>query len=474
MTHLWLTESAVAAMGGRLIGAPPEQFSGISIDSRTLQSGDAFFAITGERTDGHKYLTKAFGAGAALAVVEQSRLPGLGHLSKPVIVVDNVLTALEELGKASRHRMHGAVIGVTGSVGKTSTKEMLRLMLAESGETHASVASYNNHWGVPLTLARMPASAAFGVFEIGMNHAGEITPLTQMVSPQVAMITTVAPVHLEFFENEEAIADAKAEIFTGVTPGGAVVLNRDNRHYDRLKAKAEAAGIDRIFGFGESDGADAQLLTCKMGSAGSNISCRIRDKELDFVLSMVGKHQALNAVGALLAADLLGADVESAAQALLRMTAPAGRGARHKLQIADGAFTVVDESYNANPASMRSAIQVLGDTTMPATGRRLAILGDMLELGDEAAQLHAALASPLTDADIDMVFCAGPLMRNLFDALPPVMRGAHTESSAELAAAVLSTVRAGDVVMVKGSLGSKMAVLIDALKANFPPVKSVA
>ena len=212
-----------------------------------------------------------------------------------------------------------------------------------------------------------------------MNHAGEITPLTQMVSPQVAMITTVAPVHLEFFENEEAIADAKAEIFTGVTPGGAVVLNRDNRHYDRLKAKAEAAGIDRIFGFGESDGADAQLLTCKMGSAGSNISCRIRDKELDFVLSMVGKHQALNAVGALLAADLLGADVESAAQALLRMTAPAGRGARHKLQIADGAFTVVDESYNANPASMHSAIQVLGDTTMTAAGRRLAILGDMLD-----------------------------------------------------------------------------------------------
>jgi UDP-N-acetylmuramoyl-tripeptide--D-alanyl-D-alanine ligase len=473
MSELWLTDAAVAAMNGRLIGTPSEHFSGISIDSRSLQPGDAFFAITGENSDGHRFLSNAFAAGAALGIVEQRKLPGLGHISQPVIVVDNVLTALEKLGHAARQRMQGTVVAVTGSVGKTSTKEMLRLMLSKSGETHAAVASYNNHWGVPLTLARMAESANFGVFEIGMNHPGEITPLVNMVEPHVAIITTVEAVHLEFFESEDEIAKAKAEIFGGLVPGGVAIINRDNRHFDALSEIASQVGVETVLSFGLHEDADARLIECQPDSEGSTIQCDLMGEEIIYSLSTAGIHQACNSLAALLAVKSIGADIQLAADSLQGMTARTGRGERHHLQLPNGALTLIDESYNANPASMAAAINVLGETATESGGRRIAVLGDMWELGENSPQMHRGLASNLLAAHTDLVFCAGQLMKNLFDELPSGVQGGYAENADDLVSAVLTTMKTGDVVVVKGSLASKMATVVDALKSNFPSKKAV-
>jgi UDP-N-acetylmuramoyl-tripeptide--D-alanyl-D-alanine ligase len=343
----------------------------------------------------------------------------------------------------------------------------LRLVLARQRETHSSAASFNNHWGVPLSLARLPESAHFAVFEIGMNHAGEVTPLTRLIRPHVAIITAVEPVHLEFFDSVEAIADAKAEIFLGLEAGGAAVINRDSPLYGRLARAAQAAGVTRIVSFGEHPEADARLLAVSLQPADSSVHANILGNDVVYKLGAPGRHLVINSLAVLAAAALVGADLAIAALALGALEPPSGRGQRIPLQAPSGAALLIDESYNANPASMRAALALLGQTPVGRRGRRIAVLGDMLELGTGAAEFHRQLVEPIVSHAVDLVFCAGPLMRALWDKLPPERRGGHAETSALLEADVLATVRGGDVIMVKGSLGSRMGPIAQALARRF-------
>jgi UDP-N-acetylmuramoyl-tripeptide--D-alanyl-D-alanine ligase len=382
-----------------------------------------------------------------------------------------VLAALNDLARASRARSSAKIVAVTGSVGKTGTKEALRLVLGRQGETHASAASYNNHWGVPLSLALMPRSAQFGVFEIGMNHAGEITPLVKLVRPHVAMITTIAPVHLEFFGTLDAIADAKAEIFLGVEPDGAAVINADIPQFGQLKSAARATGIERIVAFGERADADARLTKVSLQADTSTVQAHVLGHDVTYKLGAPGRHVVDNSLGVLAAAHLLGADLALAALALADLTAPVGRGARATLDLPGGQVLLIDESYNANPTSMRAALALLGQVPMQGLGRRIAVLGDMLELGPEGAKLHAQLSEAVLQHAVDLVYCAGPLMKSLWDALPSERRGGYAEDSAALEPTILNAVTAGDAVMVKGSLGSRMGRIVKALQRRSMPAE---
>jgi UDP-N-acetylmuramoyl-tripeptide--D-alanyl-D-alanine ligase len=464
---LWSHADVMAGLGAQFVGAPPAGVSGMSIDTRTLAAGDLFFALQGESRDGHAFVEAALAKGAAAAVVTASNVDTLKAFGA-LYVVDDVLLAMERLGRASRARTGGRVASVTGSVGKTSTKEALRHVLSRQGATHASVASYNNHWGVPLTLARMPRDTQFGVFEIGMNHPFEILPLTAMVRPHVAAVTTVEPVHLEHFQSVSAIADAKGEIFSGLLPGGTAIINRDNPWFERLKAHAAASNAGRIVTFGEHEAADVRLLKAALTPDLSAVEARIHGRIVNFQVGAPGKHMVLNALSVLAVADALGADLALSALALADLSAGSGRGQRTELAAPGGAFTLLDESYNANPASMRASLALLGQLGVGLRGRRIAILGDMLELGPSGPQMHHELIEAVRANAIDLVFCAGPLMRNLWQAVPADMRGAYAETSAELQPAVLETIRAGDAVMIKGSLGSRMGPIVSALKTRYP------
>jgi UDP-N-acetylmuramoyl-tripeptide--D-alanyl-D-alanine ligase len=454
-----------AAMGAGRAGALPAGVPGISIDSRTLAPGEAFFAITGDNRDGHDFVGAALGAGAGLAVVDahkQERYPA----DAPLLLVPDVLEALRDLARAARARSQASIVAVTGSVGKTGTKEAAYLALSKQAPTHASAASYNNHWGVPLSLARCPASAIYSVFEIGMSHAGEIAPLARLVRPHVAIITTVEPVHLEFFDSVAAIADAKAEIFLGLEREGAAVLNRDNAQYDRLAGSAGRAGIARIVSFGEHPRADARLIGCTPENDSSLVEAEILGANLRYRLGAPGRHLVLNSLAVLATAALLDADLGLAAQALGELHAGRGRGARLTLHVPGGEILLIDESYNANPASMRAALAVLGYTRRSGRGRRIAVLGDMLELGSRGHELHSSLAANIEENDIDLVFCCGPLMQSLWEALPVGRRGGYASRSEQLEAQVLAAASAGDSLMVKGSLGSRMARIVKALESH--------
>ena len=465
-TPLWTIEALAEATGGRIVGPVLTEIGGISIDSRTITAGEAFFAILGERVDGHDYVGAALSRGAACAVVAEERLAALPEDGR-YVVVDDVLAALGRLAAAARARTAARIVAVTGSVGKTGTKEMLRVALAPSGSVHASVASFNNHWGVPLSLARMPADTAFGVFEIGMNAPGEITPLTKLVRPHAAIITTVSAVHAANFSSEEAIADAKAEILVGIEPGGTAILNRDNRYFARLATAARDAGVHRILGFGELPGADIRLVRADLEAEGSSVQVEMLATPVAYRIGAAGKHLVMNSLAVLAAAAELGADVGAAAAALATFGAPAGRGARHVLTVGEGTALLIDEAYNANPTSMRAAFAVLRLAPVTGEGRRVAVLGDMLELGDAAADLHAGLAEDLAAEGIDVVHCCGPLMRSLFEALPETRRGVYADASSGLESEILSDVRPGDAIMVKGSNGSRMAPIVAGLRARF-------
>ncbi|WP_298258889.1 UDP-N-acetylmuramoylalanyl-D-glutamyl-2,6-diaminopimelate--D-alanyl-D-alanine ligase [Bradyrhizobium sp.] len=464
---LWTPDAMRSAMRAEANGALPQAITGISIDSRTLAPGDSYFAIRGAVHDGHDFVAAALKAGAALAVVGKAQA-GKFAPDAPLLVVDDVLAGLVELARASRERLEGQVIAVTGSVGKTSTKEALLHVLSAQGQTHASAASFNNHWGVPLSLARCPATARFAVFEIGMNHAGEISPLVKMVRPQVAVITTVEPVHLEFFSGIEAIADAKAEIFEGVEPGGAVILNRDNSQFARLNGRARDCGISRIVSFGVDRKSEARLLEVSLHATCSAVHAKILGHEVTYKLGMPGRHIAMNSLAVLAASSLAGADLALAALSLSQLVPAAGRGVRRTLVVPGGEITLIDESYNANPASMAAALSVLGRTQIGSQGRRIAVLGDMLELGPAGAKLHAGLNDAIKAEHIDLVYCCGPLMRKLWDALSTGKRGGYADSAASLEAQVLAALRAGDAVMIKGSFGSKMKTIVSALEKRFP------
>jgi UDP-N-acetylmuramoyl-tripeptide--D-alanyl-D-alanine ligase len=464
---LWTSSAMAEAMRASSNGALPETVSGLSIDSRTIAPGEAYFAIRGDVHDGHDFVAAALKAGAALAVVEATQREKFAS-DAPLLVVEDVLAGLVDLARAARARLDAQVIAVTGSVGKTSTKEALRRVLGAQGPTHASAASFNNHWGVPLSLARCPASVRFAIFEIGMNHAGEIEPLVRLVRPQVAIITTVEPVHLEFFAGIEAIADAKAEIFAGVEPGGAVVLNRDNSQFARLTRRAKKRGISRIVSFGANRKSDARLLDVSLHAACSAVHANILGHDVTYKLGMPGRHMAMNSLAVLAAASLAGADLALAALALSQIEPAAGRGVRRALEVASGEATLIDESYNANPASMAAALNVLGRASVGPHGRRIAVLGDMLELGPTGPELHRGLVDAIKANHIDLVYCCGPLMRNLWDALSTGKRGGYAESAASLETQAIGAIRAGDAIMVKGSLGSKMKTIVNALEKRFP------
>ena len=464
---LWTTAEMAEAMRAAISGALPEAVTGLSIDSRTIAPGEAYFAILGDVHDGHDFVAAALKAGAALAVVEAAQRDRFAS-DAPLLVVDDALAGLVALAYAARARLNAQVIAITGSVGKTSTKEALLGVLSAQGPTHASTKSFNNHWGVPLSLARCPATVCFAIFEIGMNHAGEIEQLVKMVRPQVAVITAVEPVHLEFFAGIEAIADAKAEIFGGVEPGGAVVLNRDNSQFDRLQRRAKELGIRRVVSFGADKKSDARLLEVSLHATCSAVHAHILGHNVTYKLGVPGRHMAMNSLAVLAAASLAGADLALAALSLSQIEPAAGRGMRRVLEVVGGEATLIDESYNANPASMAAALNVLGRATVGPHGRRIAVLGDMLELGPNSAALHCGLIDAVNANHIDLVYCCGPLMRNLWNALSTGKRGGYAESAADLEAQAVAALRAGDAIMIKGSLGSKMKTIVNALEKRFP------
>ncbi|HKY94244.1 MAG TPA: UDP-N-acetylmuramoyl-tripeptide--D-alanyl-D-alanine ligase, partial [Kiloniellales bacterium] len=392
----------------------------------------------------------------------------------PLLLVPDSLEGLAALGRYARARSEATCLAVTGSVGKTSTKEMLRHVLAQQGPTFASAASHNNHWGVPLTLARLPLEARYAVFEIGMNHPGEIRPLTRMVQPLVALITTIAAAHVEYFPDGLAgIADAKAEIFEGLTPGGYAVINADAPMADRLIGRASALGA-RVVTFGRAEAATVRLLDLSLHATCSAVKVRLGRETLDYCLSLPGEHMAMNSLGVLAAVRAAGADPVRAATAMAGLKSLKGRGLRQRIDLDPGdqrrgAFDLIDDSYNANPTSMRAAFAVLAQSGPEPGGRRVAVLGDMLELGPDGAALHRALAEPLLAAGVDLLFCCGPQMHGLYDAIPAERRGHWAPDSQALAPVVAERLRSGDVVLVKGSLGSRMARVIERLSSGASP-----
>ncbi|MBU0581783.1 MAG: UDP-N-acetylmuramoylalanyl-D-glutamyl-2,6-diaminopimelate--D-alanyl-D-alanine ligase [Alphaproteobacteria bacterium] len=468
MSLLWLTEDLIDAMGGRPIGTMPEGITGISIDSRSLKPGDAFFAIKGETMDGHDFATAAVKAGAGLLVVAEGKLPALGRLTAPMIVVPDVLVSLEKAGIAARARTKARVIAITGSAGKTSTKEALRHVLSQAGKVHASDKSFNNHWGVPLTLARMPADTNYAIFEIGMNHEGEIRPLVKMVRPHIAIVTLIAAAHLGHFKSLEDIARAKAEIFEGVEKGGVALINRDDANWALLSKLAKAAGVEKVAGFGEHAKAVYRLTNLALHPDHSLISAKIGGKEVTATIGAPGRHVVQNALAVLGAAHLAGADVAAAALALAGVSAEAGRGKRHVLTHPKGSITLIDESYNANPASMQAALALLDATPVEGKGRRIAVLGDMLELGSHSERLHAGLAELIARTRTDLILLAGPEMKSLAAALPDGSKIEYRTGADELKPVLLEAVGPGDVVMVKSSKGIGFSKLIDALVNAFP------
>ena len=452
---LWTSEEIAAATGGRENAA--FEVRGVSIDSRSVEAGDLFVALAGGR-DGHEFVAGALAQGAAGSLTSRP-------VDGPKVTVENVFKALEKIGIEARIRASDARRGaVTGSVGKTSVTRAVEAGLRLAGRAHASVKSYNNHIGVPLTLARMPAETQRAVFEIGMNHAREIGPLAQMVRPHVVAITTVGPVHIEnFLDGEVGVAKAKAEIFEGLEPGGVAVLNADDFCFPMLRQAALAVGAS-VRSFGAAPDAYARLIGFQADENGATVEAVIGGQPLLYRLLQSGAHWGPNSLCVLLMLEALDVDRATALTALANFTPLEGRGAERKIALAEGAFTLIDESYNANPISMAAALRSLGARSVP--GRRVVAMTDMLELGRDGAKFHAALAEPIADANVDSVFCAGPLMANLWEALPLNRRGGYARTAEELALLVVGAVRPGDAIMVKGSNGSSAGLIATALAAS--------
>ncbi|MFO1189125.1 MAG: UDP-N-acetylmuramoyl-tripeptide--D-alanyl-D-alanine ligase [Alphaproteobacteria bacterium] len=457
---LWTAAEAALATGGQAQGT--WRVHGVSIDSRSTAPGDLFVAVIGERNDGHRFINAAFERGAAAAMV--SRVPENLRPDAPLLVVADTRKGLVDLACAARTRTRARVAAVTGSVGKTGTKEGLFLALSALAPTHASQGNLNNDWGAPLSIARLPAETAFAVFELGMNHAGEIAALTRLVRPDVAVITAVTAAHTEFFSSLDAIADAKAEVFLSEPPPGTAILNRDSAYFERLAGAAKRAGIGRILGFGAHTAADVRLIDHRPDETGATVETLVLGHSMTYRLGARPRHWAINSTAILAAVHALGADVERAAAALADWQEVEGRGRRFRVTVGDGSFLVIDESYNASPAAMEAAIAELGATQPGPGGRRIAVLGDMLELGAIAEECHARLAGPLLAASVDRVLTAGPLMARLRDSLPERLRGLHGPNGEALALLIVSGVRANDVVLVKGSHSLKMHAVVDALR----------
>tara|TARA_R110000868_G_scaffold53249_5_gene167355 strand:+ start:5298 stop:6710 length:1413 start_codon:yes stop_codon:yes gene_type:complete len=457
---LWTARQAMAATGGMLVGELDWTCSGISIDTRSIKPGDLFVALKDVR-DGHEFVVDAMARGAAACLVSDgSNAPG------PALQVKDTLVALRQMAEAARDRSSAVRIAVTGSVGKTSVKEAIAAVLRAAGPAHWSVKSYNNHWGVPLTLARMPANTARAVFEVGMNHAGEIRDLSALVRPHVALITRIAPAHLEHLGTIEAIADAKSEIFEGLETDGVAIYPADDPHAPRLANHARNSAAAFMLDFGRSAGAAIRVESFETGLGGSRGVVNVMGLSTPFTLAATGEHWAWNVGAIFAAAAASGLDAREVAAALALVDAEPGRGRAVEVNLPQGgSFTLLDDAYNANPVSMAAAISALGSAVPGAGGRRIAVLGDMLELGPQADKLHRDLAPALVEAGVDAVFTCGALMRNLQDSLPDRLQAGHATSATDGLAPVASAIRSGDVVLLKGSNASGLhkiaAVLAD-------------
>ncbi|PID36829.1 MAG: UDP-N-acetylmuramoyl-tripeptide--D-alanyl-D-alanine ligase [Rhodobacterales bacterium] len=464
---LWTSAEAVAATGGE--ATRDWQASGVSIDTRTLAPGDLFIALKAAR-DGHDFVAQALDKGAAAALVTH-RPEGVAP-DAPLLIVPDVQAALEALGHAARARSGARVLAITGSVGKTSTKEMARAAFSRQGTLSAAVASYNNHWGVPLSLMRMAREAEIAVLEIGMSHPGEIAPLAKMVRPHVALVTTIAPAHLEAFENIEGIAEEKASVAAGLVPGGVAVLPADLPTSPILAARAEAEGA-RVVTFGSAPGADAHLVETQLEDGATVARIRLGGQVHLIRLASAGRHFAANAAALLAAAEAMGLDVTLVARDLALWQPPDGRGARERIvldPVDELSFELIDDAFNANPASMGAALEVLAAAQPGPGGRRVAVLGDMLALGEGEGAMHAALADlPALDA-VDVVHCAGERMRALWQRLPAGQQGRYAAQAEELAAAAHRLVAPGDIVLVKGSKAARASLVVDALRKLRHPV----
>ncbi|MGH6614885.1 UDP-N-acetylmuramoyl-tripeptide--D-alanyl-D-alanine ligase [Sphingomonas sp.] len=451
--NLWTSSEIAAATGG--VASIDFTVTGVTFDSREVGPGDLFIALSGEATDGHKFLDQASERGASGAIVAQAT-------THPHVLVPDTMVALEALATASRARSKAQIIGVTGSVGKTSTKEALFAALdrGNPGAAHRSVKSYNNHTGVPLSLARMPADVRFGVFEMGMNHAGELAHLTTLVRPHVAIVTAIAPAHTAFFPDESAIADAKGEIFSGLQPGGTAIIPFDSPHRERLMAAARPYA-ERIMTFGLEDGADVRAIeTMRTAAGGTFVTAQLGARELSFTMSQPGLHWVSNALGVLAAVEAVGGDLALAGLALAELGGLQGRGARFMAKLAGGEALVIDESYNANPSSMRATLAVLGAETAQ---RKIAVLGEMRELGEASAAYHAALADPIDEAGVAYAVLVGPEMVSLANALEGRVQFVHVADTAAARTTLMTILAPGDAVLIKGSNGVGLSALVASL-----------
>ena len=467
---MWQSTRIAEVTHGKMQGKAFNATS-VAIDSRKLQKGALFIAIKGERLDGHDYVAAALSAGAAGAIVDH--VPAGMPADAPLIMVGDAHNALVDLAKEARARSKAKIIAVTGSVGKTSTKEAISLALSSSGKVFATAGNLNNHIGLPLSLANLPEDADFGIFELGMNHAGEISTLTHIVYPDIAVITNVEAVHLEFFAGVEAIADAKAEIMEGVVEGGSVVLNRDNAHYEQLRAKAEAAGL-KIITFGAHPDSDCCLTAYSLEGQGAYVGTLIRGIPVRYRLQATGRHLAITSVAALAACQAAGVSVFKAAQNLSTFREPEGRGRVHHLQLQQGKVTLIDDCYNASPSSMEAALAKLGELGFASDDeqRTVAVLGDMLELGASAPALHEGLFTPIVRNVIDQIYLSGPLMKHLQAVLPATLVAPHSATSEDLVKTLPAEILDGDIILIKGSRGSRMDLVRDALfAASSSPVK---
>ena len=463
MARLYTVGEIIAATGGRAEGLTGDSVCSLSIDSREIAPEGLFIAIKGDRFDGHDFVVEALANGAVAALVSQEKADGLGDR---LIVVPDALAGLVDLARAARARSSARIVAVTGSAGKTTTKEAIRTVLARGGETHASIKSFNNHWGVPLMLARMAETANFGVFEIGMNHAGEITPLVQLVRPHVAVVTTVAAAHLEFFPSVEAIAAAKAEIFAGLEPGGVAVLNADHPYLAILLEAAREAGVGRVITYGFAPQADWRIEAVEMGDSDTVARIRHGDDTTSLTLGLKGRHMVANAVAALIVGDLFGIERGAALEALEAFGAPEGRGLALRLGPPERPLLLIDESYNANSASMVAALDVFGMQAAPG-GKKVLVLGDMLELGSEAPTLHRALKQSVVEAGADLLFLVGPNMALLGETLGAAAVAGQGEGVDDIVQIVLDSLDYGDAIMVKGSNGVRLSALVKAIRNRF-------
>ncbi len=463
MTALWTHTAIETATGGR--STAPFAVTGIQIDSRAVKRGDLFFAIRGDNQDGHAYVEDAIEAGATAAIVESDWVESYGDdlPPAPLLSVENTFDALYDLARAARSRSKAKMAAVTGSMGKTGTKDGLAIALAVDGPVHATAGNQNNLYGLPLTLARLPEHVAYGVFEIGMDHAGEIEPLSELLEPDVAVITTVAPVHLEFFETEDGIADAKAEIFAGLPHHGTAVLPRDNKYFDRLTDHAERRGVENILTFGSHAEANFKLITAAANANGTDVASAIMGTRFDYVHAIPGVQWATNSLAILAAVHALGGDIKRASATFMNLQASAGRGKQTTIGLADGTATLIDESYNANPEAVRAALAVLDMTAGANGGRRIAVLGDMRELGPTAPEMHAALADAVVDHKIDQLYCCGPHMAHLVEAVNSQTDCIYELESVDLVDPITKTLSAHDTVMIKGSLGTNMKPIVEAV-----------